>query len=481
MKRFYTPILLAVAFGQFATLCWITFGQGLSFKDFVMISRLRSHPTIPPPVIDCSFDQAIYSADMDKIFCVRGQYLYQLDNSGALESQVRYATNVWGDSSLVELGDSLYIAAWRGIIEGETVSYTQKTRDIYKINRTNLTTTAVLGLPTIRSFASGTLSAGLNGFKQIETDGTNLWGFYQSQNPFKVDPGTPSGITLFTHSGMFEPDSYAQMALDTNRGYVWLAQPSAQNLALAGMDENTSFNKGHILSPFYGPTGIVWVPGLTNLYGVNGGTNVLKINGSAAYYGGAKVVLTNNPVTGDSLTFSIWGDTPITRVWTNDPTADTTTFIQTTDTVAHAASQLNAHLTAHLPTHVASHSIDSGTNVYIQATAGYVLSPVVGGMSSGGTWADLQNSEFLVNFAMSTVALTNSSLATAHPIRIRYRSSDGKLYIPTWEADSVVILDPTTDTVSDIKTGFSSPCDVVFTGSKAFAIQQSSLGIKEIQ
>lgn len=69
--------------------------------------------------------------------------------------------------------------------------------------------------------------------------------------------------------------------------------------------------------------------------------------------------------------------------------------------------------------------------------------------------------------------------ATADPCRIRYRALDGKLYLPCMTSETVIVWDPISDT-GVAKTGFTNPCDVIFTGSKAWAVQNSTIGLKEI-
>lgn len=84
---------------------------------------------------------------------------------------------------------------------------------------------------------------------------------------------------------------------------------------------------------------------------------------------------------------------------------------------------------------------------------------------------------------LTPVAFTVLNLAaieaTADPCRIRYRSSDQKLYLPCMTANAIIVWDPATDTGVS-KTGFENPVDVVFTGSKAWAVQNSPIGLKEI-
>jgi len=69
--------------------------------------------------------------------------------------------------------------------------------------------------------------------------------------------------------------------------------------------------------------------------------------------------------------------------------------------------------------------------------------------------------------------------ATANPCRIRYRNSDQKLYLPCMSSNMVIVWNPATET-GIAKIGFDSPCDVIFTGSKAWAVQQAPIGLREI-
>lgn len=67
----------------------------------------------------------------------------------------------------------------------------------------------------------------------------------------------------------------------------------------------------------------------------------------------------------------------------------------------------------------------------------------------------------------------------ATPVNIRYNNVDFLIYIPCWKDNTVVVLDPVDDSFV-VKTGFDSPVDMVFTGSKVFAVQHGSEGLKEV-
>jgi len=68
----------------------------------------------------------------------------------------------------------------------------------------------------------------------------------------------------------------------------------------------------------------------------------------------------------------------------------------------------------------------------------------------------------------------------AVPFNIKYRASNDRLYVPATLDDTVIIIDPGTDIVESVKTGFDSPWDVVFTATKAWAVQHGPVGLKEI-
>lgn len=82
-------------------------------------------------------------------------------------------------------------------------------------------------------------------------------------------------------------------------------------------------------------------------------------------------------------------------------------------------------------------------------------------------------------------AIISGTLGNSDPVRIRYRIGDHKLYIPCMTAQGVIVYDPAVAT-GILKTGFENPVDVVFTDVtdgvpvKAFAVQNSVIGLKEI-
>lgn len=63
------------------------------------------------------------------------------------------------------------------------------------------------------------------------------------------------------------------------------------------------------------------------------------------------------------------------------------------------------------------------------------------------------------------------------PTRIRY--INGLLYLPCQKTDVIIIWNPVTDT-GIVKSGFESPIDVIWTGTKLWAVQTSIQSLKEI-
>lgn len=75
--------------------------------------------------------------------------------------------------------------------------------------------------------------------------------------------------------------------------------------------------------------------------------------------------------------------------------------------------------------------------------------------------------------------LIGSVVTGIKPLRLRYRASDLNVYIPVQNKDGIIVYTPGTGTAV-WKSGFESPVDVVFTPTKAFAVQSSIIGLKEI-
>lgn len=80
---------------------------------------------------------------------------------------------------------------------------------------------------------------------------------------------------------------------------------------------------------------------------------------------------------------------------------------------------------------------------------------------------------------VATQLLLGPVSANVAPMRLRLSPLDGKLYIPCQNQDVVIVWDTATETGIE-KTGFDSPVDIVFTGTKSWAVQTGINGLKEI-
>ncbi len=323
-------------------------------------------------------DNCIYSSSQDKLFGVRGQYVYKFNaTTGAKESEFRFVNDViFGESYIVELGGFLYISTWRVALEDQATNYPAG-QDIFKVNYA-LTSSVGLGLPNELKFPDGdypndTFSFFGAGFSNLVTDGTYIWGVecVRTQGMFKVDP---TNVTAAEGDNNISPTGNCinDVAHDAVNGILWV---STQNdLGFCGKDDlgfDTMFSSDSDASVRL--LGVCIVPGATpKVYYVSGTNVIYKPNVTAAY--------------------------------------------------AALPANLSSYTTASL--------------------------------------AILQGD--------------------AKPMRIRYNPNDGLVYIPTWSKDQVEIMDPSTDTITAVKTGFTNVIDCVFTPTKKWGVQNSSVGLKEI-
>lgn len=99
-------------------------------------------------------------------------------------------------------------------------------------------------------------------------------------------------------------------------------------------------------------------------------------------------------------------------------------------------------------------------------------------------WAVCGNQWLLgINFAglgsYTPYNIESGTTSPLKPFRIRYRSSDNSVYMPSQNKDAIILRNCGTGILS-MKTGFDGPVDVVFTPTKAFAVQSGPVGLKEI-
>lgn len=95
----------------------------------------------------------------------------------------------------------------------------------------------------------------------------------------------------------------------------------------------------------------------------------------------------------------------------------------------------------------------------------------------------VQGTQFVLKGTPAAVPVLRTVIdlgrANATPFYIKYAAFNSRIYIPLFKDDTVAVLNPADDSFT-IKTGFDTPFDVVFTNSKAFAVQHAPQGLKEI-
>ncbi len=72
-----------------------------------------------------------------------------------------------------------------------------------------------------------------------------------------------------------------------------------------------------------------------------------------------------------------------------------------------------------------------------------------------------------------TIFDMTATLAGADACRLRWNVYDGLIYFPCQTTNSIMRFDPNTVAWEATKTGFENPVDLVFTGTKVFAVQNS--------
>lgn len=89
-------------------------------------------------------------------------------------------------------------------------------------------------------------------------------------------------------------------------------------------------------------------------------------------------------------------------------------------------------------------------------------------------------------FTNFTAVQKSTGRVNANPIRIKAvnnqagNAHNGKVLIPTWSDDAVVIWNPLTEAVESVQTGFTAPFDVVVCPTTNWAIQSGPVGLKQI-
>lgn len=161
-------------------------------------------------------DQAIYEPTTQKIFGVRGQWVFKFNSvTGALEDSLRFMTDVNGTSTITAIGGSLYIGvSWEPVIDW-TLPDVCPDVDIYIVNAAAFTVSGRLNLFSKISPASSGVHFG---WRTITAGGNGLIGYYLSGTGlklFNVDPGNTAGFDDVSIQGLTD------VAWDSSNGVIW--------------------------------------------------------------------------------------------------------------------------------------------------------------------------------------------------------------------------------------------------------------------
>lgn len=182
-------------------------------------------------------DQAIYEPTTQKIFGVRGQWLFQFNaTTGALEASLRFTSNAQCVSCITAFGGNLYCGVnnvpWNTY--SGLPSFVRNDLDVFIVSAAGFSVTGRLN-----SFTN----VGKSGFGALVNDGTNLYGTIQTGTlpndllAFKVLPSVPGGLT--THS---LGQRITDMAYDSVNSLLWFSDP---DFTQAGA-EKTDFSNGQV-------------------------------------------------------------------------------------------------------------------------------------------------------------------------------------------------------------------------------------------
>lgn len=309
-------------------------------------------------------ESAVYESATQKIFGVRGQWVFQFNSTtGVLENSLRFTPNTGGFSSITTFGGKLYIGvSWQPVINWQNVIYAPDS-DIYIVDAATFTVVGRLNLGAKNTFGIG---SEFSGFRYLVNNGTKIFGQVQDGNMFSVDPTNVPGYA----STSVQP--ITDFSYDSNNNVLWMTIPKFPNI--------------YCYDPTFG----------SSCFDTNGNLN------------------------------TICG-------------------------ICYNAAQNKVY------------AVDGTFNFYSFSAALAVPA--------------------FANFAVNTF---NSGRFNCNAFRIKSVNNqagnphNGKVLMPTWADDSVLVIDPATDTVSSVQSGFTAPIDVVVCPTTNWAVQSGTLGLKQI-
>lgn len=313
-------------------------------------------------------DSAVYEPATQKIFGVRGQWIFKFNSvTGALEDTLRFTTSTLSQTYIIVFGANLYISCYNSpVLNTNGSAPFTNGGDVYVINPASFTVAGVLGLTA--GIQPG--HASTYGWASMATDGANLCITDKNLSRWNSNNVTyildPTNIPAYVQPwGGWVTD----ITYDSTNSVFWGVEADSSQIFAA--DSVSTCNNTTSINPVFG---ICW--------------NAL-----------------NNKV------YAVAGDQQF-----------------------------------------------------------YMVNPV--GHFPGFT-----------NFVVTTV---NTGRINANPFRIKSVNNqagnprNGKVLIPCWADDTVLVWNATTDSVESVQTGFTAPIDVVVCPTKNWAVQTGTTGLREI-
>lgn len=228
-------------------------------------------------------ESATYLSSQNKIYGVRGQWIYECDPvSGSILRSGRFCDNALFRASIVAVGTKLYV----GIAYTDRWDYnnTMPGCDIFAIDPT------ALPFPTAVAFGWDTTK--LNGiappirlepgWNWLASNGTNIWGWSGYEGMFRVDP---TNLASYIRTSQSEADG---CALDSTAHagfaaspYVWITDSRNNDLHIfAGDFTDDTTDTGGVTTAL---GGITFCDSTVKVYAVKGTEDFYKVDGNAPF------------------------------------------------------------------------------------------------------------------------------------------------------------------------------------------------------
>ncbi len=223
-------------------------------------------------------DQAIYHAGTNKIFGVRGQWLFQFNaTTGALEATLRFAPDAIGRSCMTQIGDNLYIglSSTTDPIPFAFPVGSFAGRDIWQVTASTFTAVGRLGLDVNLIYSYGAFGISQiygKGWINLQTDGVGLLGYNDDDGEWSLNTSFAAGYHTRSYSG--PTDS----VYDAINSAVWYANPTSPNIDARAADMTDLADTCHNTGNCGAVSGIAYASDFGRVYCVRNTSELLWVS-----------------------------------------------------------------------------------------------------------------------------------------------------------------------------------------------------------